>query len=516
MAVSEEFVNQLRQVFEVCDVENRGTIRISHLLQLAGEHFGSSQNSVTSAVASLGVTGDAITFPQFCDVVATILTGHGVSEDASVARQGDVVDGIGCSRHTDPVAVRQRKYGYLVASSASPVARMPGDDRGSPSSLTDLDSALGGSTASPDSTRKTHSGCSSMSDREEENFECYGEADDIDCDSDSARMGREKPRAKVSEEDLLYLHPDHLDDAEYLHAKVQMLQQQVGVLAENQVNSDDRFSRVKQDNAAYQERVVMLEEQLRETELRHEERHAEEQRRNRELITRIEREKQLTIENYTIKLSSLEKEKNSIDEECKRSKTQVEKLQKEKESLEDRVSEAEFSSSALQQENAKLAELSRREKEEIKVERERSAQVIEELRCEIERLRTAEETARKRSPSADPQTTQSAELQATIRQLREENKNLVEQVEDLQAQLLTSRLEEGRTLVTATNNNSLAAEFEAMTSEEGALYGSDTVEKLKKSLKDAQEANQHLRAYIDGILLNIVENYPQLLEVKQK
>lgn len=44
MAVSEGFVNQLRQVFEVCDVENRGTISITHLLKLAGEHFGSSQN----------------------------------------------------------------------------------------------------------------------------------------------------------------------------------------------------------------------------------------------------------------------------------------------------------------------------------------------------------------------------------------------------------------------------------------------------------------------------------------
>lgn len=52
-----------------------------------------------------------------------------------------------------------------------------------------------------------------------------------------------------------------------------------------------------------------------------------------------------------------------------------------------------------------------------------SVQVIEELRCEIERLRTAEETARKRSPSVDPQTAQTAELQATIRQLREENKS---------------------------------------------------------------------------------------------
>lgn len=298
---------------------------------------------------------------------------------------------------------------------------------------------------------------------------------------------------------------------------VQMLQQQVGVLAENQHNSDDRFSRVKQDNAAYQERLMMLEEQLREAEVRHEERQAEEQRRNRELIVRIEREKQLTVENYTIKLSSIEKEKNTAEEESRRSKSQLDKLQKEKESLEDRVSEAEFTASALHQENAKLVELARREKEEIKVERERSAQVIEELRCEIERLRTAEETARKRAPSVESQTgPNTSELQAAIRQLSDENKNLVEQVEDLQAQLLTSRLEEGRTLVTSTNNNSLAAEFEAMTSEEGALYGSEKVEKLKQNLKDSQEANQHLRTYIDGILLNIVENYPQLLEVKQK
>ncbi|XP_042220009.1 rab11 family-interacting protein 3-like isoform X5 [Homarus americanus] len=580
MAVSEEFVNQLRQVFEVCDVENRGTISIAHLLQLAGEHFGSSQNSVTSAVASLGVNGDSITFPQFCEVVATILTSHGSSTEVVAGGGGgggggsekeeDLVDGIPHSTPKRPaVSVkrrltgveesvgsgRRRKYGYLEASSASPISlgveRMPGDDRGSPSSLTDLDSALGGSTTSPDSTRKTHSGCSSMSDREEENFECYGEADDIECDSDSARMGAQEKiipprrwasfrhapkrvggtavasqlyrtssfssgRSSAADQEDMYSDASLEDDVLDLNHKVQMLQQQVGVLAENQVNSDDRFSRVKQDNAAYHERVVMLEEQLRETELRHEDRHAEEQRRNRELITRIEREKELIIENISIKLTSVEKDNTAIDNECKRFKSQVEKLQKDKELLEDWASEAEFSASALHQENSKLAELSRREKEEMKVERERSAQVIEELRCEIERLRTAEETARKRSPSVDPQTTQSAELQATIRQLREENKNLVEQVEDLQAQLLTTRLEEGRTLVTATNNNSLAAEFEAMTSEEGALYGSDTVEKLKKSLKDSQEANQHLRAYIDGILLNIVENYPQLLEVKQK
>ncbi|KAK8385104.1 hypothetical protein O3P69_012120 [Scylla paramamosain] len=396
---------------------------------------------------------------------------------------------------------------------------MPGEYLSSPSPslspLTDGDSAIGGSTASPDSSRKTHSGCSSMSDREEENFECYGEADDLDADSDSARLGSEKARQKAGEEDLLFLDPDLQQHPDYLQVKVQMLQQQVGVLAENQSNTDDRFSRVRQDNAAYQERVVMLEEQLREAEHRYEERRAEEQRRNRELLTRVEREKQLTVENFTIKLASLEKDKTALEEELRRTKALLEKLQKEKESLEDRVSEAEFTASALHQENAKMVEQGRRRDDEGKVERERSAQVIEELRCEIERLRAAEEAERKRAPSVDASSSPPPELQATLKRLREENKGLVEQVEDLQAQLLTSHLEEGRTLVTATNNNSLAAEFEAMTSEEGNHYGSDTVEKLKKSLKDSQEANQHLRAYIDGILLNIVENYPQLLEVKQ-
>ncbi|KAG0728293.1 Rab11 family-interacting protein 3 [Chionoecetes opilio] len=251
-------------------------------------------------------------------------------------------------------------------------------------------------------------------------------------------------------------------------------------------------------------RSVMLEEQLREAEHRYEERRTEEERRNRELLARVEREKQLTVENYAIKLSSLEKDKHALDEDTRRSKTLLEKLQKEKETLEDRVSEAEFTASALHQENTKLVEQGRRRDEEIKVEKERGGQVIEELRCEIERLRTAEEAARKRAPSLDASMSPPPlEMQASLKRLREENKGLLEQVEDLQAQLLTSHLEEGRTLVTSTNNNSLAAEFEAMTNEE-----------LKKSLKDSQEANSHLRTYIDGILLNIVENYPQLLEVK--
>ena len=48
-------------------------------------------------------------------------------------------------------------------------------------------------------------------------------------------------------------------------------------------------------------RLQMLEESLRDVELRAAQQLTEEQRRNKELIVRVEREKQLEIENCTIK-----------------------------------------------------------------------------------------------------------------------------------------------------------------------------------------------------------------------
>ena len=92
------------------------------------------------------------------------------------------------------------------------------------------------------------------------------------------------------------------EDVMELHNKVRQLEDQLSVLSDNQATTDERYSRVKADNVTLTAKIHVLEENIREIEMRGEERLGEEQRRNREMIQRIEREKQLEIENYTIRL----------------------------------------------------------------------------------------------------------------------------------------------------------------------------------------------------------------------
>jgi len=124
-------------------------------------------------------------------------------------------------------------------------------------------------------------------------------------------------------------------------AQVQMLQQQVGALADSQNSTDERYAKARQDNAALQARALMLEEQLREAEERAEERLAAETRRHRELAVRAEREKQLELENCAVRQQALEAELNNLREEVRRQRADVERLRAEKTRVQDALVEAE-------------------------------------------------------------------------------------------------------------------------------------------------------------------------------
>merc|ERR1711972_249546 len=168
-----------------------------------------------------------------------------------------------------------------------------------------------------------------------------------------------------------------------------------------------------------------------------------------------------------------------------------------------------------QREHKMLASARAREMELWTDEREKSLNIVEEMSKEVEQLKSqrAELTRRNSNFSSSPIIEDDdafgdlpqriVEMEAEIRVLREQNKRYKESSEELQAALVSKSLEEGRTLLNSTDNKSLAQEFEAMSENE-----------MRKALQDQQEVNLHLRKYIDSVLLNIMEKYPELLEVR--
>ncbi|XKL69462.1 hypothetical protein PGB90_007231 [Kerria lacca] len=290
------------------------------------------------------------------------------------------------------------------------------------------------------------------------------------------------------------LEEDVLD----LNHKVQMLQQQMNVLADNQNHSDERYSRAKQENAALQARILILEEQLRENELRSEEKYTEEVKRHRELVARVDREKQLQVENCAIRLQTLEQANANLKEEAARYKSELEMQRNEKERLKENLEETQNLIASFKEEIHTLREQEKKYKEQ----KNAAEQLLEDISKEMETLRTEKIKALTALQNCKELPSQvETELQIQLDSLKQEHRSLQESYEELQALLLTRSIQEGRSLLTGSNN--LAAELEEMTQDD-----------MKVALKEQQEVNAQLRAYIDNILLNIVENYPQLLEVK--
>jgi len=302
------------------------------------------------------------------------------------------------------------------------------------------------------------------------------------------------------------------------------LQQQMTAIADTQFSSDDRYCRSRQENAALTARLQMLEESLRDVEMRAQQQLGDEQRRNKEIMVRVEREKQLEIENCHIKLQAIEREMEMLREESARLRSQTERLRTDRTALQQRLDDTETSLHEAQEELRCMNDMVKREREQWALEHASSKQLASELTNEVDALRkqinsTSESLERRSSgggaggggagvdglSSTDASSPPSRveELENEIKNLKQQNNSLKESNEELHAQLFSRGLEEGRSLLNEHNDNSLAAEFEVMSQED-----------IRTALREQQDVNASLRSYIEGILLTIVENQPSLLEVK--
>ncbi|XP_059226564.1 rab11 family-interacting protein 4B isoform X4 [Stomoxys calcitrans] len=299
-----------------------------------------------------------------------------------------------------------------------------------------------------------------------------------------------------------------LDNVQDINYKLELLQRQVTDLADTQVIAEDRTTRTKTEYAVLQARYHMLEEQFRESELRAEERLAEEQKRHRELLARVEREASLQNENCQIKIKTIEIEANALREENQRLRVLCDKQASDLHRTEEKLELARDQIVAMQQEIDEAMQKERKYEQDKKT----SEELMLELSKELERLRAETGPA---MPTTSPEAIRLEELHQELEEMRQRNKSLEEQNEELQAAVLTRGVEEGRHLLNGTLN-SLAQELEEMSQAQDSVDSTTlaSLSQLQQAFQEKEEENTRLKHYIDTILLNIVEKCPQLLEVK--
>ncbi len=245
-------------------------------------------------------------------------------------------------------------------------------------------------------------------------------------------------------------------------------------------------------------------------------------------MARLEREKSQELEKYVGQILALQKELFEAKEEVKRHQQTIDTLQSNKLDLESTIQDKEAEIESLNEEIAKLKDVIRKQSEESHA----NSTLIEALNHEVATIRQSSDLTKlehHRMAHESEVNNINVELEKQVRSLKEENHSLKESNEELTAQLLNNHLIEGKSLLKEGEAiSSLANEISDLNIEQVSqmifnhknlcltqhLICVIFLLQLKTTLKEQQDVNAKLRAYIDGILLNIVENYPQLLEVK--
>jgi len=361
---------------------------------------------------------------------------------------------------------------------------------------------------------------------------------------------------------------------ETLHSKIKLLQEQVDTLVEARDKTNIRYRKIKEDNALLTARIHMLEEHVREVETRAEQKLEEEQRRNGEIVRRKEREKQMELEHYNLKLQAAEKENRRNQEAVTAATARVEEIKMEKALVEERLVETTNLWMAEQEQSKSFRESVIKETQCLNVVREtacisefdlakkidgvqpswsnnegKKARVegteemktemvdrIAQMENEIQALKESNEYFRElngelqgqmlntgvgatRSPECSPWGIKTKPKENVILRRSMESSSGFYNVEDVDKRQLnltaednlSSDYQEGKTRP-CSQNKGVTCPNNNLASEFEAMSENE----MRIALKDQQDANVQLRNYIDSVLMNILEKRPELLEITSK
>lgn len=323
-----------------------------------------------------------------------------------------------------------------------------------------------------------------------------------------------------------------------LSQKIDQLQRQIEALTKIQTTQDERYKRSRQENDTLLGKIHGLEDQLRELELSSETRAREDEKRFRDAMGKQMKLQTQECEQHLHTNFQLQQDLFKLKNDLLKSEALIKTLRSEKETLESELHEKNSELKTLDEEVHKLTSLVKNLKDEENVKSNLISILNEELedshnRSQQNNLDHSTATASHNNFSQSPKlrltssrrnsiASESGDdlspthalivnskalkdidgLETSLEKIREENKKLREANEELQAQLLNVQLEEGMSLVQKGNKSySLADEM-----------GGIDVPRLVSALKEQQEDNARMRNYIDNIILDIMQNRPELLD----
>ncbi|XP_013066260.1 rab11 family-interacting protein 4B-like isoform X3 [Biomphalaria glabrata] len=291
--------------------------------------------------------------------------------------------------------------------------------------------------------------------------------------------------------------------------RLKFLEDQLQHLTEVQTETNTKQIKLKDENNTLVQKVLYLEEQLRDMEVKSEDRLHDERRKYQDYISKQEREKNEQVDYITQRLHRIEHEYEELKQEAPRLQSEISKLRTEKMDIQERLLERQETYNILYDEHEKLKADYHRQEVLNQKERNATGQLLSEMEKELDELRRyrmeVETGARSPTGSISELPGRYRDLQNEIHKLREENKHLHDSNEELNAQLLNQCIGEGKSLLHNTQGQSLAQELEHLTKEE-----------LLAQLKLERDVNFRLKQYVDHIIMTILEKNPSLLDITHR
>ncbi|XP_069037027.1 rab11 family-interacting protein 3 isoform X2 [Lepisosteus oculatus] len=339
----------------------------------------------------------------------------------------------------------------------------------------------------------------------------------LEMNSTSKRLSSKKVARHLHQSSILTLDSmedlsrDILDLADTdITDKVMFLEKRVSELEKDSTANGEQHARLRQENLQLVHRANALEEQLKEQETRAEEAMLLEVRRQKEALSRLERERGMELENLQSRLQQLDEENSELRSCVPCLRANIERLDEEKRKLQDEVEDVTERLNEELEARRKLSDKLAHERHKNQKEKESTQELIEDLRKQLELLQLYKleaEAKRGRSSSAGLQEynsrTREAELEQEIRRLKQDNRNLKEQNDELNGQIINLSIQGAKNLFAASFSESLAAEINSVSRDE-----------LMEAIHKQEEINYRLQDYIDRIIVAIMESNPSILEVK--